>query len=62
MSQNRTNENIRHYPFYDERLIRVIDRQNPSIEPEFLQARADVEPPEAVRNLELSQWLQQVMG
>jgi hypothetical protein len=57
-----TNENIRHYPFYDERLVRIIDRENPSIEPEFLQSRSNVEPPEAVRNLELSRWLQRVMG
>lgn len=52
-----TNDRIRHYPFYDERLIRVIDRQNPAIDLEFLESRPTGEPPKGIKNLELSSWL-----
>jgi hypothetical protein len=53
-----TNDRIRHYPFYDERLVKIIDRHQPHIDPEFLRARPSIEPPQAAKDLELSRWLE----
>jgi len=53
-----TNATIRNYPFYDERYVRVIDRENPVIDAVFL--RAPPPPPSAAaRAQELDQWLKQ---
>ena len=52
-----TNERIREYPFYDERLVQIIDRNNPQIESAFLQSRANLPVPTAIFACELRQWL-----
>ncbi len=52
-----TNESIREYPFYDERLIRIIDRDNPHVDSAFLKSRANVHAPQAISNLEITHWL-----
>jgi hypothetical protein len=57
-----TNQSIKNYPFYDERLIHVIDREKPVIDPEFLKSRGEIAPPEAIKDLELEQWLKRMLA
>ncbi len=52
-----TNDRFREYPFYDERLVQIIDRNNPEIDPMFLRSRADVPVPAAIAACELKKWL-----
>ena len=57
-----TNESIKNYPFYDERLIHVIDRQKPEIDTEFLKNRSQIAAPEAIKDLELKQWVRRMLA
>ncbi|HXE42792.1 MAG TPA: hypothetical protein VN516_07185, partial [Candidatus Baltobacteraceae bacterium] len=57
-----TNDRIREYPFYDERLVHVIDRENPRLDAAFLKARANIQAPQAIMQLEISRWLETIFS
>lgn len=57
-----TDSSIREYPFYDERRIRIIDRENPQVDPEFLRHPNTHELHPALKELELKNWLGKIFA
>lgn len=52
-----TNKNILDYPFYNEKQIMLIDRDDPHINVEFIRAKEEFDVPDYIKQLRIDNWI-----
>lgn len=57
-----TNPGVRSYDFYSESNILIIDRNSPSVDPQFLESPFQRLPPQVIRKYSISGWLDDVLS